>query len=935
MSNYILSATLELKDQFTAQVNKARSGFRDLTGTLKDAGIATDSVAAGMGKAGTAASRAAQQTDKAKRSFQGIRGTYEATIRAKDNATEQIRKVKAELNGLKGKAYTVALNVRANAMKDKGLQDMKNAMSGMAGGMLMGTSMQMAGAAGIGFGIYNTLKTSMDFSAALSGVKALVPAGEDAEAVMEAVKNKAMELGQATAFGDVDVANGMAELLKAGLSLQEVLNGATKAALDLATAGDLSLPEAAKTMSIMMNVFDLNDASHAADILTGAANASATNVHEMSYAMAEAAAGAKSMGVSFEDTNATLALFAKNGLLGSDAGTSLKTMLSRLVPQTDQAAKDFQRLGLMSEDGSNKFFDATGKLKPMREVAETLKKSLQGMTAEQKQAALYTIFGSDAIRAATFLAQDGAEGIDKMTVAMKRFTASGVAETKMDNLRGDIEQLSGSWENLQILIMDGKGENGLRDFVKEADKLLSNFSGVVEEHGLGARSVLSLIGEGIKDLKDKFLAFDGIGSVLAGGALAFGLKKLYDLAQKVRSSVQGLITKSSKPPAGPESSTTGVKDMMVSARTVIVNGKESPSNTPSTQVPGTPGTKTPSKTKTPSSSRIGGVMRRLPVLGGLTYLAGSALNVAYAPEEERGVAISGAVGGGLGWLGGAKLGAMAGGLAGPVGAAIGGLAGGIGGGLLGEKLGDAFARIDWDRMKQPFSRALSEMKADFANMGPRFDADVQDMAQKMGQAWEDMKTSAGQKLDSLNDWASDTWDDIQQGAEYTGQGIVNSFSEACANAENAWADFCSWFDSNVCQPLAGLASSAADKLTELGSAAASVPTFGGSGPLDSAFSSIFPLRHNASGSSYYSGGWTEINERGGEIVDLPQGSRIYPHATTERMIQNELDGSMPAGGPVVVKGNTFYVREEADIDRIAYKLAKLISQGHVNYGGGY
>ena len=66
MSNYILSATLELKDQFTAQVNKARSGFRDLTGTLRDAGIATDSVAAGMGKAGTAASRAAQQADKAK-----------------------------------------------------------------------------------------------------------------------------------------------------------------------------------------------------------------------------------------------------------------------------------------------------------------------------------------------------------------------------------------------------------------------------------------------------------------------------------------------------------------------------------------------------------------------------------------------------------------------------------------------------------------------------------------------------------------------------------------------------------------------------------------------------------------------------------------------------------------------------------------------------
>lgn len=93
---------------------------------------------------------------------------------------------------------------------------------------------------------------------------------------------------------------------------------------------------------------------------------------------------------------------------------------------------------------------------------------------------------------------------------------------------------------------------------------------------------------------------------------------------------------------------------------------------------------------------------------------------------------------------------------------------------------------------------------------------------------------------------------------------------------------------------------------------------------------------HATGSSFYAGGWTEINERGGEIVDLPQGSRIYPHATTERMIQAELENSHSSGGgPVVVKGNTFYVREEADIDRIAYKLAKLIAQNSLNYGGGY
>ena len=928
MSNYILSATLELKDQFTAQVNKARSGFKDLTGTLKDAGIATDSVAAGMGKAGTAASRAAQQADKAKRSFRGIRGTYEANIRAKDNATEKIRKIKAELNGLKGKAYTVALNVRANAMKDKGLQDMKNAMSGMAGGMLMGTSMQMAGAAGIGFGIYDAVKGYMDFEQEMSAVKAISGATEDE---FQRLTDAAMKMGAETKFSAKESAQALEYMGMAGWKSDEMIAG-LPGVMNLAAASGEDLGRVSDIVTDAMTSFKLaaSDATMFSDVLAATATSSNTNVGKMGYTFQYVAPLAGALGYTIQDTALAIGAMADAGIKGEQAGTSLRALLTRMASPTKDSAEAMQTLGLS-------ITDSAGNMRPLRDILIDIRNGFKQLTpAEQAQVAS-ALAGQEAMSGLLGIVNESddkfnslADSIDNSAGAAKK-----MADIRLDNLAGDLEYLSGDWDAFTMSLMKGNTSNGLRDFVKEADKLLSDFSGVVEEHGLGTRSVMSLIGEGIKDLKDKFLAFDGIGSVLAGGALAFGLKKLYDLAQKVRSSVQGLITKSSKPPAGPESSTTGVKDMMVSARTVIVNGKESTSNTPSTPTPGTPGTKTPSKTKTPSSSRIGGVMRRLPVLGGLTYLAGSALNVAYAPEEERGAAISGAVGGGLGWLGGAKLGAMAGSLAGPVGAAIGGLAGGIGGGLLGEKLGDAFARIDWDRMKQPFSRALSEMKADFANMGPRFDADVQDMAQKMGQAWEDMKTSAGQKLDSLNDWASDTWGDIQQGAEYTGQGIGNSFSEACANAENAWADFCSWFDSNVCQPLAGLASSAADRLTELGSAAASVHTFGGSGPLDSAFSSIFPLGHNASGSSYYSGGWTEINERGGEIVALPQGSRIYPHATTERMIQNKLDGSMPAGGPVVVKGNTFYVREEADIDRIAYKLAKLISQGHVNYGGGY
>ena len=88
----------------------------------------------------------------------------------------------------------------------------------------------------------------------------------------------------------------------------------------------------------------------------------------------------------------------------------------------------------------------------------------------------------------------------------------------------------------------------------------------------------------------------------------------------------------------------------------------------------------------------------------------------------------------------------------------------------------------------------------------------------------------------------------------------------------------------------------------------------------------------ATGTSHFGGGWTEINERGGEIVDLPNGSRIYPHATTEKMIADSLSGNNSVN-QYSISGNTFVVREEADIDRIAHSLFSMLESAEVNYGG--
>lgn len=984
MSNYVLSATLELKDQFTAQVNKARSGFKGLTETLKNTGSASDAAAAGMGKAGTAAVKAAGQADRAKRSFQGIRGIYEATIRAKDDATAKIQKVKTELNGLKGKAYTIALNVKQNG----DIGGMKDKLSGMAAGAMAGLPVQAAGFAGLGYGVFDAVKNYSDFTAQLSQIKAVT--GLDAEA-MDAVKEKALELGADTQFSSTEAAQGMTELLKAGVSVKDVLGDASQAALDLAAAGQLSLPEAAEIMSTAMNAFHMDDATHAADVLVGAANASATGVQELKYSLSAVSAVAAGVGMSFDDTNTALAVFANNGLKGSDAGTSLKTMLLNLSPQTKQATEEMQRLGLLTDEGTSKFFDQEGHLRSLSDIAGLLQEHLSGLTDEEKMNALSTMFGSDAIRGGMIMLREGAKGVKNMNAAMKDITAHETAKVAMDNLRGSLLRLKSAWENLTIKLLDHGVGDGLRGFTEEFGKLTSHFSGLIDD-GLQVTDVIKIVGEGINDLKNKFLAFDGIGSVLAGGALAVGLKKIYNLAMKVKDVIQGIPKNlPGGTPTGGNGlpSTSSVKDMVVTATNVIINSKGAPTTAPTsappTNAPVPVPEGAPKGTPKPGwGARLSSWAKRVPWIGSAIALGGTALDVAYAPEGEKmstaGRDAAGLAGSFVGMKGGAAFGASVGsmvpGVGTAAGAIIGGIAGGIGGDMFGQKLAGMVQNINWDALKQPFQefgadigkameRAPEEFGHAFAEIGDIFSNTAQwlddrqaELHQNMADSWEgikqsgvdswnmicqvadeknaewsqtfaDAKDAAGGYLAELEESASTTWEEISSGASSVKSNIDSAFQSAKDDAEAAWDGVTGWFEENVWGPLSERAKSAWGNLqSTIADIRSSSSSFSFSIP------SIFS--GHATGSSFYAGGWTEINERGGEIVDLPQGSRIYPHATTERMIQAELESRQSSGGgPVVVKGNTFYVREEADIDRIAYKLAKLISQGHINYGGGY
>ena len=997
MSEYTLSAVIEMKDKFSSGIKKAQSGFntfsKSLTGMPSVAARATESI----DKMGESAVQAAQKTAKLKTNLSGIRGVYAATVRVKDDATATLRKAQTELNQFKGKTYTAIVNVKNNMAKAGGVGGkLSNGMSNMAGGMLMGTSLQMAGAAGIGYGIYDTIKTYMDFEAQLSEIKALT--GLDATA-MDQVKEKAMELGQATVFGNTEVAKGMAELLKAGVDIKDVLGDASEAALNLAVAGDIALPDAAEIMSTAMNAFKVDDATHAADTLAGAANASATSVGELKYSLAACSAVAAGAGMSFDDTNTALAVFAQNGLKGSDAGTSLKTMLSNLVPKGKTAIAAFEKLNLLTESGSSAFFDEAGNMKSLADIAGLLNNRMKDMTKEEQLSTLYDMFGSDAIRGGMILLREGADGVTNMFQEMNKVTAKDVAITRMDNLKGDIEQLSGAWENFQDTLMDSHNSFGLRGFITELTDVVQ-YAGTVIKDGFDFSDVFKIAGKGINDLKNKFLEFDGVGSVLAGGVLAAGLYKITKLALKAKDAVTGLG--GTKLGGGIGDAAGMTREMVVNAQTVIVNGLKSasgngttilgPDGKPMKQKPMPTGTSIPK-----ASSRWSKLLGRTPIIGTALALGSSALDVAYAPEGQRGTAAASAIGGLGGMWAGGKLGAMSGAaigsIFGPAGTAVGGAIGGIAGGAAGyfggSALGETVANaIDlsskWDAIKKGASETWDWIKNGAATavqslsdtwgaisswfssniwepikndaigalnfivgigavvwdaIGPYWDAAVnwidsnvwQPIADFASSCWSGITDVAKSCWDSVTgafstaaDWFdSNVWQPITSSVSGPVTAIENGFSEAVGSIKSAFGGLADWFNENVWEPIKSRGSSAWGWISNNVSY------------VQNRGSKITGLSGHATGSSYFEGGLTQINEHGGEIVDLPQGSRIYPAATTQRIIEQQMGRSRNSSGGILFTGNTFVVREEADIDKIAHQLFQLAEQANLNYGGDY
>lgn len=315
-----------------------------------------------------------------------------------------------------------------------------------------GATLALAGAGlAIGAAGAKAIEAAAGFEQTMSGVKAVSGATQEE---MKQLSGLALQLGKDTSFSASEAGKGIEELVKGGLSVQDIMGGAAKATLNLAAAGGVSLPDAATIAANALAQFNLKgaDMAHVADLIAGAANASALDVGQFKFSLQAAGAVASTVGFSFDGLATAIAVMGKAGITGSDAGTSLKTMFLNLQPSTKKATETMQELGILTKDGANAFFDAAGKVKSMSEVAGILEKATRDLTQQQKLQKLETIFGSDAIRAAAVFAKEGAAGFDTMAASMGKVTAEAVGNEKLNNLNGSLEQLKGSLETAAITL---------------------------------------------------------------------------------------------------------------------------------------------------------------------------------------------------------------------------------------------------------------------------------------------------------------------------------------------------------------------------------------------------------------------------------------------------------------------------------------------------
>ena len=357
------------------------------------------------------------------------------------------------------------------------------------------------------------VKTATDFEAGMSEVKAISGAtGSE----FDALRDKAIEMGAKTKFSASDSADAFKYMAMAGWDASAMMDGIA-GVMDLAAASGEDLATTSDIVTDALTAFGLqaSDSAHFADVLAQASSKSNTNVGLMGETFKYVAPVAGALGYSIEDTAVAIGLMANSGIKGSQAGTALRSTITRLAKPVGEAKDAVEELGIS-------ITNADGTMKPLSQTMVELREKFAGLTEEQKAQYAAMLAGQEGMSGLLAIVNASDEDFQKLTDEINNANgaAEDMASVMMDNTAGAVEQLKGALESAGILI----GEK-LTPYIR---KLAEWITGLVEKFNSlseGEQEQIVKLGLILAAIGPVLLIMSKVISVVLMFAKAFGLIK--------------------------------------------------------------------------------------------------------------------------------------------------------------------------------------------------------------------------------------------------------------------------------------------------------------------------------------------------------------------------------------------------------------------------
>ena len=615
MAEYQISAVLRLKDLMSAKLNAAKQA---VAGLGKSAAASTRAATANVKSAVSAIGKSATSMANLRVNLNAgdlarierLKSTLESAgqhvskplnIRANDQATSRLQKIKSELQSLVSKPWQIAVNVKDNAKNM-----LSNAKGKISDGISTGAAMAGATAMGLGavggmtYGVADAFKSQMAFEKQMSAVKAIYSGsfeGKELDSVMKTLTEAAEHAGATTKFTAKEAGEALYYFGMAGWTPERAAAGLMPT-LNLAAAGNTDLGTTSDILSDSMTAFQLKageyitnsqgkkvEASkHYADLMGALVTHANTDISGLGETLKYAApvvgamysnqsAEAKLLGA--QDMMMVAGLMANAGIKNSQAGTSARALFARLGAQNRNAnfARQFLNVDFVDEQTGEVrrtkdfFSDLRSRFQQGMNVDDLIAfgEELEGTklhadTRRKLEASLKSaqehggkLSGSEMLKMAAMLSgQEAMSGLlavltaseedwNKINDALDKAEGSveKMSKIQLDNLAGDVTILGSAWDAFSRNLVKGDASAGLREFTQAITATLSKANELFKD-GIDIGDFGEIIVDVIAKLKAKFLELDGIGSLLAGGALAFGLKKILSLGLKVKDTFSAL-----------------------------------------------------------------------------------------------------------------------------------------------------------------------------------------------------------------------------------------------------------------------------------------------------------------------------------------------------------------------------------------------------------